>query len=283
MPGSPCALEKLLQHRSSSALAAAEETDGRRGSAQPSRGKAGPCSQALTKYSACNGAKQSPINIDEDLTQVNVNLKKLKFHGWDKETLEDTFIRNTGKTVEINLTSDYYVSGGGLDTIFKASKITFHWGKCNASSDGSEHSLEGQKFPLEVKYRIDFDDFNNLTFCNMNTFMASQSQGFAESSWELLGLTKCGSCHWNKLAVCAKSRVSSSWVQPHSQAARTVCPWMLGQNRLQQQGSGVEKRSSSHWDAQRPNFLPSTWHGAIFLLKRGSCGRQLCCSSFQEF
>ncbi|XP_024901740.1 receptor-type tyrosine-protein phosphatase zeta isoform X4 [Pteropus alecto] len=115
------------------------------------------------KYPTCNSPKQSPINIDEDLTQVNVNLKKLKFQGWDKTSLENTFIHNTGKTVEINLTNDYHLSGGVSEMVFKASKITFHWGKCNMSSEGSEHSLEGQKFPLEMQiYCFDADRFSSF-------------------------------------------------------------------------------------------------------------------------
>ncbi|XP_039647004.1 receptor-type tyrosine-protein phosphatase zeta isoform X2 [Perca fluviatilis] len=115
------------------------------------------------KYPPCNSARQSPVDIDETFTQVRLQYQNLQLEGWDKLTAESSTIHNNGKAVSLHVEGEFFVSGGGLSSRFRVATVTFHWGHCNATSDGSEHSLNGMKYPLEMQiYCYDPDDFQSL-------------------------------------------------------------------------------------------------------------------------
>uniref|UniRef100_A0A1A8PAU5 protein-tyrosine-phosphatase n=1 Tax=Nothobranchius rachovii TaxID=451742 RepID=A0A1A8PAU5_9TELE len=115
------------------------------------------------KYPSCNGARQSPVDVDEMFTQVRLQYQNLQLEGWDKPTSEFTTIQNNGKTVVINVDGEFFVSGGGLSSRFRVASLHFHWGRCNTTSAGSEHSLNGMKYPLEMQiYCYNPHDFQSL-------------------------------------------------------------------------------------------------------------------------
>ncbi|XP_015202751.2 receptor-type tyrosine-protein phosphatase gamma [Lepisosteus oculatus] len=111
----------------------------------------------------CRGKHQSPIDIVDQDAKVSSENQELNLEGFDTESSNKTWMKNTGKTVAILLKDDYFVSGAGLPGRFKAEKVEFHWGQSNASA-GSEHSINGRRFPVEMQiYFYNSDDFDSFS------------------------------------------------------------------------------------------------------------------------
>uniref|UniRef100_A0A8B9G054 Receptor-type tyrosine-protein phosphatase gamma n=1 Tax=Amazona collaria TaxID=241587 RepID=A0A8B9G054_9PSIT len=116
----------------------------------------------VTSSEKCGGSHQSPIDIVDHQAHIGEEYQELQLDGFDNESSNKTWMKNTGKTVAILLKDDYFVSGAGLPGRFKAEKVEFHWGQSNGSA-GSEHSINGKRFPVEMQiYFYNPDDFDSF-------------------------------------------------------------------------------------------------------------------------
>uniref|UniRef100_A0A0G2K561 protein-tyrosine-phosphatase n=1 Tax=Rattus norvegicus TaxID=10116 RepID=A0A0G2K561_RAT len=116
----------------------------------------------VTSSVSCGGSHQSPIDILDHHARVGEEYQELQLDGFDNESSNKTWMKNTGKTVAILLKDDYFVSGAGLPGRFKAEKVEFHWGHSNGSA-GSEHSVNGRRFPVEMQiFFYNPDDFDSF-------------------------------------------------------------------------------------------------------------------------
>uniref|UniRef100_A0A672IAG5 protein-tyrosine-phosphatase n=1 Tax=Salarias fasciatus TaxID=181472 RepID=A0A672IAG5_SALFA len=114
-------------------------------------------------FPECAAKNQSPVDIADEQALVSEEYQELVLDKFNMESSNQTTMKNTGKTVAVLLKDDYFVRGAGLPGRFKAEKMEFHWGQSNGSA-GSEHSINGRKFPVEMQiYLYNSDDFDSLS------------------------------------------------------------------------------------------------------------------------
>ncbi|RVE73260.1 hypothetical protein OJAV_G00047430 [Oryzias javanicus] len=116
-----------------------------------------------TLYPECAAKNQSPVDVVDEKSLPSDEYLELVMERFNVDSSNQTTMKNTGKTVAVLLKDDYFVRGAGLPGRFKAEKIEFHWGQSSGSA-GSEHSINGKRFPVEMQiYLYNSDDFDSLT------------------------------------------------------------------------------------------------------------------------
>ncbi|CAG5907289.1 unnamed protein product [Menidia menidia] len=120
----------------------------------------------------CKGKRQSPIDIVSGSATANANLTAFTFHDYNNTSALDK-IENTGKTVKVSLKSGVKVSGGNLSETYDSLQFHLHWGN-GTSIPGSEHTVDGKRYPMELHI------VNSKSSLNGNTTLAvADSTGLA--------------------------------------------------------------------------------------------------------
>ena len=98
------------------------------------------------------GKNQSPINIDPAKANYNQNLQPLQAARYAPvSSSTKTSITNNGVSILIQPSGEYQpilIHPINKSQIYKAHSLHFHWGAQN--SKGSETTLQGKSFPIEV-------------------------------------------------------------------------------------------------------------------------------------
>uniref|UniRef100_A0A668TNZ9 Carbonic anhydrase n=1 Tax=Oreochromis aureus TaxID=47969 RepID=A0A668TNZ9_OREAU len=128
----------------------------------------------------CNGSRQSPINIVSASATPNDNLTSFTFVKYD-DTSAMTSIENTGETVKI--------SGGDLSEQYDSLQFHFHWGN-GSSVPGSEHTVDGKRYPMELHIVNSKSSYNGNTSLAVNDSTGLAALGFfievREATWRNL-------------------------------------------------------------------------------------------------
>uniref|UniRef100_A0A667ZA76 Carbonic anhydrase n=1 Tax=Myripristis murdjan TaxID=586833 RepID=A0A667ZA76_9TELE len=95
-------------------------------------------------FPSCGGLRQSPINIVTSKVHVNTALPPLNFIGHTNRI--NITVENLGHSG--NKDHSIRLTGGALPGHYRAFQFHFHWGV--NGEPGSEHTIDGERFPMEL-------------------------------------------------------------------------------------------------------------------------------------
>ncbi|XP_060917784.1 carbonic anhydrase 15 [Labrus mixtus] len=101
-------------------------------------------------FSSCHPLLEelhSPINLDHQMTR-NESLDSLHLEGFDAIQTGHWTLENDGHSVVLQVSSGMSVSGGGLPGVYHTMQLHFHWG--GPATNGSEHTVHGRRYPMEM-------------------------------------------------------------------------------------------------------------------------------------
>ncbi|XP_076867843.1 carbonic anhydrase 4a [Brachyhypopomus gauderio] len=106
----------------------------------------------------CKSNRQSPINIVTKSTRPDPLLTPLIFSGY--QNAFSATLKNNGHSVKVTVPEGPTISGGNLHGKYRATQFHFHWGE--DAGPGSEHTLDGEQYPMELHIVHKRDNFSSL-------------------------------------------------------------------------------------------------------------------------
>ncbi|CAG0900314.1 unnamed protein product [Darwinula stevensoni] len=112
-----------------------------------------------SEFPTCGGSRQSPIDLN---SFSSAKLGHIRFRGYG-QLPTSVNVTNNGHTVKVTLKTaeTLQLAGGGLPGVYVFDHLHFHWG--SSPEWGSEHTLRGAKFPMEMHIVHYNSKFANLT------------------------------------------------------------------------------------------------------------------------
>uniref|UniRef100_A0A3B3XQ67 Carbonic anhydrase n=1 Tax=Poecilia mexicana TaxID=48701 RepID=A0A3B3XQ67_9TELE len=97
-------------------------------------------------FPRCGGLRQSPINIVTNKVHFSSALPPFSFIG--HTDLINITVENKGHSAHFALPESVRLTGGALPGHYRAAQFHFHWGE--RGTPGSEHTIDGERFPMEL-------------------------------------------------------------------------------------------------------------------------------------